>query len=86
MQKTSTQSSKSSPPKHQNKAITEDNTNYKQTSPTTSEDDDDDINSTHSTSSQPHKINPKNTLQTIGKINLKFWKKPRIYNFFIRGF
>jgi len=61
MQKTSTQSSKSPPTKHQNKATTEDNTNDKQSISTTSEDEDndDDINSTHSTSSQSHKINPK---------------------------
>ncbi|CAI6342967.1 unnamed protein product [Macrosiphum euphorbiae] len=61
MQKTSTLSSKSSPHKQQNKATTENNTNDKQSLPTTSEDEDeeDDINSTHSTSSQPHKINPK---------------------------
>jgi len=59
MQKTSTQSSKPSSPKYQNNILTEGNTNEEQSSATSSEDEEDDNKSTHFTSSQPQKINPK---------------------------
>jgi len=59
MQKNSTQSSEPSSPKYHNTILTEDNTYEVHTSATSSEDEEYDNKSTHSSSSQQQKINPK---------------------------